>query len=276
MLRPFIVSFVIMAALTTYTLIVTRSRSVRRLGCHGLHSRSPSPARCCTAVSLRDAAPCGGGPHHRADGQPGLPHRTVESRRGLQVAAPLLRSMTRRSGTPLLRSLRRRRRPLERQRRRCGRAVENAVIRRTAEALRRQCREADLLCRWGGDEFVVLGAGACRTWTMSPGVSPVRSYALGVQPVSGRRPSMSASPRHPERALRRLITWADRASVCEARDPEAVTGSGAPRKRRTPCRLRPQTPSPALTGGTGNFIAFTAYRGRGTPWRPPAAALAGR
>ncbi len=35
----------------------------------------------------------------------------------------------------------------------------DTVITRTAQALASQCREGDLLCRWGGDEFVILGIG---------------------------------------------------------------------------------------------------------------------
>lgn len=40
-----------------------------------------------------------------------------------------------------------------------GHAAGDRVITATAEAMRAQCREADLLCRWGGDEFVVVGIG---------------------------------------------------------------------------------------------------------------------
>lgn len=40
-----------------------------------------------------------------------------------------------------------------------GHAVGDLVIERTAQALRQQCRESDLLCRWGGDEFVIIGMG---------------------------------------------------------------------------------------------------------------------
>lgn len=40
-----------------------------------------------------------------------------------------------------------------------GHAVGDLVITRTAEALRQQCRESDLFCRWGGDEFVIIGMG---------------------------------------------------------------------------------------------------------------------
>ena len=40
-----------------------------------------------------------------------------------------------------------------------GHSAGDRVIQRTADALRIQCREGDLLCRWGGDEFVILGIG---------------------------------------------------------------------------------------------------------------------
>lgn len=40
-----------------------------------------------------------------------------------------------------------------------GHAVGDRVITATAEALRLHCRDSDLLCRWGGDEFVILGIG---------------------------------------------------------------------------------------------------------------------
>lgn len=41
-----------------------------------------------------------------------------------------------------------------------GHDVGDLVISRTAEALQAQCRQSELACRWGGDEFVVLGAGS--------------------------------------------------------------------------------------------------------------------
>jgi diguanylate cyclase (GGDEF)-like protein len=40
-----------------------------------------------------------------------------------------------------------------------GHLVGDIVIKRTADALRAQCREGDILCRWGGDEFIILGLG---------------------------------------------------------------------------------------------------------------------
>lgn len=40
-----------------------------------------------------------------------------------------------------------------------GHDVGDRVIRATADALRAHCRDGDLLCRWGGDEFVVVGIG---------------------------------------------------------------------------------------------------------------------
>ena len=40
-----------------------------------------------------------------------------------------------------------------------GHEVGDTVLLRTARALEAQLRESDLLCRWGGDEFVILGAG---------------------------------------------------------------------------------------------------------------------
>ena len=41
-----------------------------------------------------------------------------------------------------------------------GHLIGDLVIVRTAQALASQCREGDLLCRWGGDEFVILGLSA--------------------------------------------------------------------------------------------------------------------
>lgn len=40
-----------------------------------------------------------------------------------------------------------------------GHAAGDLVIEKSAEALASQCRGSDLLCRWGGDEFVVVGLG---------------------------------------------------------------------------------------------------------------------
>ncbi len=41
-----------------------------------------------------------------------------------------------------------------------GHAAGDAVITATAEAIRAQARHADVIARWGGDEFLVLGLGA--------------------------------------------------------------------------------------------------------------------
>lgn len=41
-----------------------------------------------------------------------------------------------------------------------GHALGDRVITATVDAMRLQCRESDLLCRWGGDEFVIVGVGA--------------------------------------------------------------------------------------------------------------------
>lgn len=40
-----------------------------------------------------------------------------------------------------------------------GHQLGDLVIVRTAQALVNQCRQTELVCRWGGDEFVVLGSG---------------------------------------------------------------------------------------------------------------------
>jgi diguanylate cyclase (GGDEF)-like protein len=40
-----------------------------------------------------------------------------------------------------------------------GHEFGDLVIVRTAKALEAQLRDSDLLCRWGGDEFVILGVG---------------------------------------------------------------------------------------------------------------------
>ena len=41
-----------------------------------------------------------------------------------------------------------------------GHEFGDAVISAVARALTVSVREADLVCRWGGDEFVILGVGA--------------------------------------------------------------------------------------------------------------------
>lgn len=41
-----------------------------------------------------------------------------------------------------------------------GHLLGDTVIKRTADALKRSSRETDLVCRWGGDEFIVIGIGS--------------------------------------------------------------------------------------------------------------------
>ena len=40
-----------------------------------------------------------------------------------------------------------------------GHAFGDAIIRATADALRESVRANDLIARWGGDEFIVIGEG---------------------------------------------------------------------------------------------------------------------
>jgi diguanylate cyclase (GGDEF)-like protein len=86
------------------------------------------------------------------------PMTDVLNRNGLERALPSVAGTARRSGAQVLvwfvdvRGL-------KRANDEHGHAFGDAVIRATADALRRCIRANDVLARWGGDEFVIVGEG---------------------------------------------------------------------------------------------------------------------
>lgn len=155
MWRPFLVSAAIMAVVTTYTLVTNDPEN------------GPGWALTVyTALAISAAILYG---RKRSAIDLALAQRTIEematrdaltgllNRHGLGLASPLLVSMVERAGTPIF-AMFVDIAGLKQVNDTYGHAVGDTVIKRTAEALEGQCRDADLLCRWGGDEFVILGA----------------------------------------------------------------------------------------------------------------------
>ena len=157
MWRPFLVSAAIMAVVTTITLLRNDPEN------------GPGWALTVyTALAISAAILYG---RTRAVVDLALANRTIEematrdaltgllNRHGLHEASPLLVSMAERAGQPLfvvfvdIAGL-------KRVNDRFGHAAGDLVITRTAQTLQAECRDADLVCRWGGDEFVILGVGA--------------------------------------------------------------------------------------------------------------------
>jgi diguanylate cyclase (GGDEF)-like protein len=82
----------------------------------------------------------------------------VLNRHGLDISSTVLVPMAERAGQPLF-AVFLDISGLKRANDTYGHAFGDRVIMATAEALRTHCRESDLLCRWGGDEFVIVGLG---------------------------------------------------------------------------------------------------------------------
>jgi diguanylate cyclase (GGDEF)-like protein len=154
MWRPFLISAAIMAVATSYTVVVTDPEQGPGWAITALAALAISAAilhgRSRTAIALASA------------------NRTIEqmatrdaltgllNRHGLRESGVILTSLADRGGVPLfamfvdivgLKGVNNGQ----------GHLVGDTVIQRTAQALASQCREGDLLCRWGGDEFVVVG-----------------------------------------------------------------------------------------------------------------------
>jgi len=154
MWRPFLVSAAIMAVVTTYTVIVTDPEQGPGWAVTALAALGVSAAilygRSRTVIALATA------------------NRTIEqmatrdaltgllNRHGLRESGAILMSLADRGGVPMF-ALFVDIAGLKGVNDGHGHLVGDTVIRRTAQALASQCREGDLLCRWGGDEFVVLG-----------------------------------------------------------------------------------------------------------------------
>jgi len=103
---------------------------------------------------------------HLADAQVALEQEAYEdrltgviTRRGIDRAFPALRDQAQRLGTPLF-ALFVDIDGLKAVNDSAGHEAGDAVIDATAAALRQHCRGADLICRWGGDEFIVVGLGS--------------------------------------------------------------------------------------------------------------------
>lgn len=156
MWRPFLVSAAIMAVVTTYTLVVMDPEN------------GPGWAvTAYTALAISATILYG---RTRAVVDLAMANRTIEqmatrdaltgllNRHGLREASPLLVSMAERTGNPMF-AVFVDITGLKQVNDRHGHVVGDEVITRTATALASECRDADLLCRWGGDEFVILGAG---------------------------------------------------------------------------------------------------------------------
>lgn len=80
------------------------------------------------------------------------------NRRGLEESLPLLVGQAQRQALPVF-AVFVDIAGLKRANDTHGHHIGDLVISRTAEALQRQSRQSELVCRWGGDEFVVLGIG---------------------------------------------------------------------------------------------------------------------
>lgn len=154
--RPFLISAAVIAAVTTFTLIsvdpengpgwAVTAYTALLISAVLLYGRSSAVLELASAnrtieqMATRDAL------------------TGLLNRHGLREASPLLAALVERSHQPMfavfvdvngLKSVN------DTQ----GHQFGDLVIVRTARALEAQLRDSDLLCRWGGDEFVILGVG---------------------------------------------------------------------------------------------------------------------
>ena len=156
MWRPFLISAVIMGGVTTVVLIdtdpvngqgwVVTTYTALAISTVLLFGRRNSALQLATANQrIEDLA--------TRDQLTGLLNR-----HGLEQALPLMTAVARRKSEPMfvafLDVV-----GLKQVNDRFGHLAGDEVLACTAEALQRQARSADLLCRWGGDEFLVVGIG---------------------------------------------------------------------------------------------------------------------
>ena len=154
MWRPFLVSAAVMAVVTTYTLVTTdpeqgpgwavTAYTALAISAAILYGRTQAVIAQATAdrvieeMATRDAL------------------TGLLNRHGLRESGAVLAALVDRGGNPMF-SMFVDIAGLKRVNDEHGHLLGDLVIVRTAQALRAQCREGDLLCRWGGDEFVILG-----------------------------------------------------------------------------------------------------------------------
>lgn len=156
MWRPFIVSAAVMAVVTSYTLVVNDPENgpgwvvtmFTALAVSGvlLYGRQHGARALAQAtLSIEDIA--------TRDALTGL-----FNRHGLQEASGTVESMAARLGQPTF-AVFVDVTGLKQVNDQHGHAAGDLVLTRVAEALARHCRSSDVLCRWGGDEFVAVGVG---------------------------------------------------------------------------------------------------------------------
>ena len=155
--RPFLISAAIMSIVTTYTLVVNdpengpgwvvtmfTALAVSGVILYGLHYGARALAEANLAIERLATR----------DELTGLLNR-----RGLQEAGDTLLALAARDGNSVFVAFVDIT-GLKQVNDQHGHAVGDLVIRRSAEALVAQCRDSDVVCRWGGDEFVVVGQGS--------------------------------------------------------------------------------------------------------------------
>ena len=156
MWRPFLISAGVMAVITSYTLLVNDPENgpgwivtmLTALGVSAviLYGRQRGALQLAQANQAIEELAI-------RDDLTGLLNR-----RGLEESSRMLAGLASRSGEPLfivfvdvdgLKGVNDT----------FGHAAGDLVLTRSADALVSQCRGADLICRWGGDEFVIAGVG---------------------------------------------------------------------------------------------------------------------
>lgn len=125
-----------------------------------------------------------------------------------------------------------------------GHAAGDAVLRQTAVALSRHARRGDLVCRWGGEEFLVaLAEGPVEA--LDALLARVRSELLE---QSGSTFSAGIAVRHPGTSVRETLELADQALYAAKDDGRArtVVADQPPSPLPLLPRQRPDGAAPAL------------------------------
>lgn len=157
MWRPFLISAAFMAVVTSYTLIVNDPENgpgwvvtmFTALAVSGvlLYGRQHGARALAQAtLSIEEMA--------TRDALTGL-----FNRHGLQEAAGTVESMAARLGQPMF-AVFVDIAGLKQVNDQHGHAAGDLVLSQAARALTEHCRSSDVLCRWGGDEFVAVGVGS--------------------------------------------------------------------------------------------------------------------